>query len=184
MLFHEAHQLLTLNHQQQERLTPVLLESGHQQIRTELMSCLLLKPGSSATVCCNFCSCGTLNIGGATPRRFKCDKTHSYIAKNKSITVQEMSGIAFDYTALLHFMYLLKYSLIFILQVYNYFQLCVPPPSPTPCKYHGMLQACWLYVLFLFLLCFAFLTGRFLQFPKKSILVLYEKKDLMSKKGS
>lgn len=62
-----------------------------------------------------FAAVGTLNIGGATPCRFKCDKTHSYIAKSKSRTVQGMSGIAFDYTALLHFMYLLKYSLIFIL---------------------------------------------------------------------
>ena len=62
-----------------------------------------------------FAAVGTLNIGGATPRHFKCDKTHSYITKNKCITVQEMSGIAFDYTALLHFLYLLKYSLIFIL---------------------------------------------------------------------
>lgn len=58
---------------------------------------------------------GTLNIEGSTPNNFKHNKTQLYITINKIYNIfKELSGISFDYLALLHSIYLFQYLLILI----------------------------------------------------------------------
>lgn len=73
-----------------------------------------------------------------------------------------MSGIAFDYRALLHFIYLLKYSFLFhrLTIIFScVFPPLPPPPLPVQVSWYalGLLTLCFVsFFFFFFWLCFCF----------------------------